>query len=95
MRFDITYNIEVQPITYFARHMKMITERKLWEIVVTGREIFKNTRVTYDVIIPEKLNIPVTHSRKLWMENIRMTGSWSQDTGLLSDEITKIEKGIK
>ena len=41
------------------------------------------------------LNIPVTHSWKLWMENIRMIVSWSQDPGLLGDEITNIEKGIK
>ena len=29
------------------------------------------------------------------MENTRMIGSWSRDPGLVSDEITKIEKGKK
>ena len=41
-----------------------------------------------------RLNIPVTHSRKLWMENMRIIGSWSRDPVLVSDYINKIEKGI-
>ena len=35
----------------FARHTKRITEGELWEIVDTGRENIKNTRVRNDVII--------------------------------------------
>ena len=42
-----------------------------------------------------RLNIPVTHSQKLWIENTRMIGYWSQDTGLVSNDITKIENIIK
>ena len=42
-----------------------------------------------------RLNIPVTILRKLWMENIRTIGYLSRDTGLVSDEITNIEKRIK
>ena len=38
----------------FARHMKRIAERKIWELVDTGRENFKNTRVTDDVISRDK-----------------------------------------
>ena len=39
---------------YFTRHMKRITEGELWEIVDTGRENFKNTRFTDDVISRDK-----------------------------------------
>ena len=60
----------------------------------TGRENFNNTRVIDDVTSRDKNEYPVTHSQKLWIENIRMIGSWSRDPGLLSDNITKIEKGI-
>ena len=42
-----------------------------------------------------RINITVTHSRKLWMENTRMIIYWSQDPGLVSDDITNIEKIIK
>ena len=38
----------------FKRHMKIIAERELWEIVDTGRENVKNTRVTDDVITHDK-----------------------------------------
>ena len=41
------------------------------------------------------LNIPVTHLWKLWMENMRVIGSWSRDPGLLSDDTNKIYKGIE
>ena len=34
----------------FASHMKRITEGELWEIMDTGRENFKNNRVTDDII---------------------------------------------
>ena len=39
---------------YFASHMKIITEGELWELVDTGRDNFKNTRVTDDVITRDK-----------------------------------------
>ena len=39
---------------YFAKHMKTITEGELWEIMDTGRDNFKNTRVTDDVISRNK-----------------------------------------
>ena len=42
-----------------------------------------------------RLNIPLTHSRKLWTDNTRTVVSWSRDTGLVSNEITNIEKRIK
>ena len=35
-------------------HMKRIIEGELWEIVDTGRENVKNTRVTDDVITHDK-----------------------------------------
>ena len=42
-----------------------------------------------------RLNIPVTHSRKSWMENTRTIGSLSRDPVLVSNEINKIDKRIK
>ena len=36
--------------TAFLKHMKRITEGDLWDLVETGRENFRNTRVTYDFI---------------------------------------------
>ena len=42
-----------------------------------------------------RLNIPVTHLLRLWMEKTGMIGSWSQDPGLVSKHITKIDKIIK
>ena len=41
----------------------------------------------------KRLNIPVTHFLKLWMGNTRMVGSLSQDPGLVSDEIIRVDKG--
>ena len=38
----------------FVRHMKRTTEGEIWEIVDTGRENIKNTRVTDYVINYEK-----------------------------------------
>ena len=38
----------------FERHMKRITDGEQWELVDTGRENVKNTRVTDDVIIRDK-----------------------------------------
>ena len=40
------------------------------------------------------LNITVMHSWKLWMGNMKIIGSWSQDPGLVSNDITNIEKRI-
>ena len=40
-----------------------------------------------------RLNITFMNLQNSWMENMRMLGSWSRDTGLVSDEITKIKKG--
>ena len=34
----------------FTRHIKIITEGELWDLVDTGRDNVKNTRVTYDFI---------------------------------------------
>ena len=34
--------------------MKIITRGKLWEIVETGRENFKNTRVTDEIVKRDK-----------------------------------------
>ena len=42
-----------------------------------------------------RLNIPVTHLLKLWMENRRTIGSWSQYPGLVINEINNIGKRIK
>ena len=42
-----------------------------------------------------RLNIPVTHSWKSWMEKIRTGVSWSQYTVLVSNYITRIEMRIK
>ena len=42
-----------------------------------------------------RINIPVTHLRKSWTGKIRTIGSLSQDPGLVSDDITNIEKIIK
>ena len=39
-----------------------------------------------------RVNIPVTHLLNLWMGNTIIIETWSQDTGLVSDNITKIEK---
>ena len=41
-----------------------------------------------------RLNIPVTHSRKFWMENTGIIGSSSRDLGLESNYITNIDKRI-
>ena len=38
----------------FMRQTKRITEGELWELVDTGRENVKNTRVTDDTIIRDK-----------------------------------------
>ena len=42
------------PEAYFTRLMKRITDGELWEIVDTGRENVKNSRVTDDVISLDK-----------------------------------------
>ena len=42
-----------------------------------------------------RLNITVTHSLQSLMGNTSIIGSWSRDSGLVSDEITKIDKGKK
>ena len=42
----------------------------------------------------KRLNIPVTYSLRSWMEKKGMIGSWSQDTGLVSENITNIYKII-
>ena len=42
-----------------------------------------------------RLNIPFMHSQKSWIENIRMIVYWSRDPGLVSDEITNIERRIE
>ena len=42
-----------------------------------------------------RLNIPVMHSRKLWIESTRTIESLSQDPGLVSNEIANIDKIIK
>ena len=76
------------PETHFARHTKRIIEGELWELVDTGRENFRNARVTDDVISRDKTEY---YSHTL----IITIGSWSQDPGLASNEITKIEKRIK
>ena len=39
---------------YFERHMRRITEREFWELVDTGRDNFKKTGVTDDVITCDK-----------------------------------------
>ena len=38
----------------FERHMKIITEEELWELVDTGRYTVNNTRVTDDFITRDK-----------------------------------------
>ena len=35
---------------YFLEHIRIITEKELWNLLYTGRENVKNTRVTNDVI---------------------------------------------
>ena len=42
----------------------------------------------------KRLNIPFLRLQESWMENMIMIGSWSRDTGLVSDNITKVENGI-
>ena len=42
------------PEAYFSRHMKSITEGKIWELVDTGRENVKKTGFTDDVIKRDK-----------------------------------------
>ena len=41
------------------------------------------------------LNIPFTHLLKSWIVKTGMSGSWSQDPGLISNEFTNIDKGKK
>ena len=41
-----------------------------------------------------RMNISVTHSQKSCMENIKTIGSSSRDPGLVSNDITNIEKRI-
>ena len=60
---------------YFSRHTERITEGELWELVDTGRDNIKNTIVTDDVSPVTRMNIPITHSLKLWMGNKIMLGS--------------------
>ena len=38
----------------FATHMKIITKGELWDLMGTGRENVKNTRVADDVITRDK-----------------------------------------
>ena len=42
-----------------------------------------------------RINHSVTHLLKSWMGNKIMIGSLSRDPGLVSDEMTKTEKGKK
>ena len=53
---DIPVDITTKntPGADFARHMKRTTEGELWEIVDTGRENVKKTRVMDDVITHDK-----------------------------------------
>ena len=39
-----------------------------------------------------RLNIPVTQFINSWMGKTGMSGSWSRDPGLVSDDFTKIDK---
>ena len=43
----------------------------------------------------KRLNIPVMHSRKLWVENTGTVESLSLNPGLVSNDITNIDKRIK
>ena len=41
-----------------------------------------------------RLNIPVPHSLRSWIEKTEIIVSWSQDPGLVINQITKIDKII-
>ena len=78
----------------FARYTKIITEGELWEIVDTGREDVKNNRVMDDIISQDKTEYSSHALAEVLDGNMIMTGFWSQDPGLVSDDITKIKKGL-
>ena len=42
-----------------------------------------------------RLNIPVTHLMSYWMEKTGMIGYCSQNSGMVSNQITKIYKDTK
>ena len=42
-----------------------------------------------------RLNIPFMQYPRLWIEETLMIVSWSQDPGVLSDQITNIDKTIQ
>ena len=56
---------------YFARHMKRITEGELWEIVDTGRENVKNTRVMDDFISRDKIEYSSHALAEVVVENMK------------------------
>ena len=73
------------PESDFARHMKIITEGEIWEVVDTGKENVKNTRVMDDVITHDNTEysshalaevVDGKHNNNWIFITISRTGKW-------------------